>query len=383
MLKRSSNQYLIVTGDFVKTGGMDRANFALADYLARNGKETHLVAHRVDDALLGYPNIIFHKVPKVAGSYFLSSQMLDRTGKAVAKDVSAKKGRIIVNGGVCAWGDTNWVHYVHSAYSFRINSMSLSALKYRIVHKHYLDAERKVLPLARLIIANSDKTKREICEHLMIAPEKIETVYLGADLSTFCPSSLEERVDIRIKLGLDPRKPLAVFVGGLEDVHKGFELLFSAWKELCADPKWPADLVAVGFSDNLWLWNKRASRAGIHSRIKFLGCRNDASNIIKAADCLISSSRYDSYGMAVHEAICSGIPALVSRRAGVSERYPEYLKELIIADPENTDDMVSHIKLWQANMTKYRAAMLPFSKELRKYTWDDMARDMINAIERS
>jgi len=31
--------YLLVTGDFVKTGGMDRANFALAEYLAKQEKK--------------------------------------------------------------------------------------------------------------------------------------------------------------------------------------------------------------------------------------------------------------------------------------------------------------------------------------------------------
>lgn len=31
--------YLLVTGDFIKRGGMDRANFTLADYLARQGEQ--------------------------------------------------------------------------------------------------------------------------------------------------------------------------------------------------------------------------------------------------------------------------------------------------------------------------------------------------------
>jgi hypothetical protein len=66
--------YLLVTGDFVRTGGMDRANFALADYLARQGGEVHLVAHRVDPQLLSYSNVQFHRVPKIANSYFLIAQ---------------------------------------------------------------------------------------------------------------------------------------------------------------------------------------------------------------------------------------------------------------------------------------------------------------------
>ena len=58
------NPYLLMTGDFVKTGAMDRANFALANHLANRGCETHLVAHRVDPDLAENPNIIAHRVPR-------------------------------------------------------------------------------------------------------------------------------------------------------------------------------------------------------------------------------------------------------------------------------------------------------------------------------
>jgi hypothetical protein len=72
--------YLLVTGDFVRTGGMDRANFALADYLARQGEQVHLVAHRVAPELLAYPNVTFHRVPKVANSYLLSRSLAQLGG---------------------------------------------------------------------------------------------------------------------------------------------------------------------------------------------------------------------------------------------------------------------------------------------------------------
>src|SRR5262245_51363851 len=59
------NPYLLVSGDFTTWGGMDRANYALADYLARQGNEVHLVAHRVAPGLSERPNVIFHRVPKI------------------------------------------------------------------------------------------------------------------------------------------------------------------------------------------------------------------------------------------------------------------------------------------------------------------------------
>ena len=39
---------VLVSGDFVLTGGMDRANHALASYLLDRGREVHFVSHRVD-----------------------------------------------------------------------------------------------------------------------------------------------------------------------------------------------------------------------------------------------------------------------------------------------------------------------------------------------
>ena len=99
--------YLLVTGDFVKTGGMDRANFALADYLARQGNQVHLVAYRVATDLLNYPNVVFHRVPKFLNSYLLSSPLLDRAGRSLARTLGVKATRSFVNGGNCQWGVIN------------------------------------------------------------------------------------------------------------------------------------------------------------------------------------------------------------------------------------------------------------------------------------
>ena len=51
---------LIITGDLVPTGGMDRANLALAQALADQGRPVHLVAHRADESLLQSPAVTFH-----------------------------------------------------------------------------------------------------------------------------------------------------------------------------------------------------------------------------------------------------------------------------------------------------------------------------------
>ena len=59
--------YLLVSGDFVHTGGMDQANLALASYLADRDHEVHLVTHRADKELAQRPNVIVRReVPQLA-----------------------------------------------------------------------------------------------------------------------------------------------------------------------------------------------------------------------------------------------------------------------------------------------------------------------------
>ena len=124
--------YLLVAGDFVKTGGMDRANYAVADF-CKEGHEVHLVSHRVGSALLALPNIFFHRAPRLK-SNVLGSVLIHREGKKLARSIANRGGCVIVNGGNCRWHDVNWVHYVHAAYPRYSDARGLERLKLRALH---------------------------------------------------------------------------------------------------------------------------------------------------------------------------------------------------------------------------------------------------------
>jgi glycosyltransferase involved in cell wall biosynthesis len=373
--------YLLVTGDFVRTGGMDRANFALADYLARQGEQVHLVAHRVAPELLVQPNVTFHRVPKVANSYLLSSPLLNWVGRSQAQQITAAGGRVLVNGGNCQWGDINWVHYVHAAYEPKNQAGLLRQMKGAVSHRISLATERKALQSAQVIIVNSDSTKGDLIRRLAIAPQQIHTVYYGIDRHTFYPATPQERTELRHRLSWSQQKPIVVFIGALGDRRKGFDTLFSAWQRLCADPSWDADLVVIGVGAELPLWQKRADVAGISSRIHFLGFRSDVPDLLRAADCLVAPTRYEAYGLGVHEALCCGLPALVTATAGVAERYPPHLKELLLPDPEDAANLATRLRQWRGNSQQYSKLVNSLSQELRSYTWDHMAQSILKTIE--
>jgi glycosyltransferase involved in cell wall biosynthesis len=372
--------YLIVTGDFVKTGGMDRANYALARYVAERGAETHLVAHRVDPELAEMPNVITHKVRKIMGSYLVAGMLLSRVAKKWAGVISGRGGRVVTNGGNCRFGDINWLHYVHAAAADRRPSSSsalLSSARHRAAHLYHVAQERDVLPRARMLVADSNRTRQDAIDKFGIDGSKIHTVYYGTDPDEFRPGTGGERVRLRREIGVPADQPVILFVGALGDNRKGFDIAFRAWQMLCADSAWDAHLAVVGRGAELPGWQRRAAQAGLSERIHFLGFRSDVPRIMRACDAMIAPSRYEPYGLAVHEALCCGLPAIVSACAGVAERYPGELADLLIPDPEDVEDVAARLRRWKANPEFFRNAADTLSGAMRAYTWNDMAAKIV------
>ena len=163
------------------------------------------------------------------------------------------------------------------------------------------------------------------------------------------------------------------FVGALGDRRKGFDTLFEAWRRLARDPGWDARLVVVGAGAALRAL-AAGGRAGSGDSVAFLGFRDDVPEVLRACDALVSPARYEAYGLNVHEALCCGLPALVARSAGVAERYPAELADLLIPDPDDAADLAARLRRWRdGRRPRVGEALAAFSERLRATTWDDMA----------
>jgi glycosyltransferase involved in cell wall biosynthesis len=359
---------------------MDMANFALANYLAARGNEVHLVAHRVADALNSLPNVRVHQVSKLANSYMLSAPLLDHRGRASAAELKAKGGRVVVNGGNCQFGDINWVHYVHAAYEPHFGRRGMRSLKGRLAHQQALVQERSALQKARTVIVNSERTRQDVVERLGVCADRVHTVYYGIDARKFHPvTNGDRRKIVQEVFKLPMGQPVLAFVGALGDRRKGFDTLFEAWKILCTDRGWDANLVVIGAGGELSAWQARAALSRLDSRIRFLGFRGDVPALLAACDALVSPTRYEAYGLGVQEALCCGLPAFVSKSAGVAERYPPELRDLLISDSDNIDELVQRLKLWRERANEYRAALSVLSENLREHTWTHMAAEIVDA----
>ena len=189
---------------------------------------------------------------------------------------------------------------------------------------------------------------------------------------------------MRGALGLPRDRPLVAFIGGLgHDRRKGFDVLFDAWCRCSTQAGWDANLVVGGTGPELPYWKRRVAESGREGDIHLLGFTNAISTILTAADALVSPTRFEPYGQGVHEALCCGLPAFVTRCAGIAERFPTELGDLLLDDPPDDVQLCERLLVWHKNIDGYRQMTLPFAEQLRRRTWSDMAAEFVAAVDGS
>ncbi|MGH8013674.1 MAG: glycosyltransferase family 4 protein [Candidatus Binataceae bacterium] len=375
--------WVIVAGGFHAGGAMDRANAALARHLRDLGVPLHLVSYQFDADIGDSPAIATYRVKRPVNSAMLGKWSLERTAWTVAARVMARTAgaRVVVNGGNCIWPDINWVHYIHRASQFWDEGAPLwFKTKNRI--GCLIDRRRELLALrnARVVLANSDRTRADLISLLGLEPQRVHTVYLGAEPS-WMPADANRRLAARAWLGKPARRPLVAFIGALGyDNRKGFDRLMTAWRRLCARPEWDADLIAAGGGRALASWRREVAEAGLGERVTMLGFTSRVTDLLAAADLLVSPVRYEAYGVNVQEALCAGVPAMVTRATGIAERYPAELSDLLL-DRDDADSLAARLLRWRADMNGFRNRAAPLGRLLRSQTLGDMAAQIVAIVE--
>jgi glycosyltransferase involved in cell wall biosynthesis len=369
---------VLVAADLTPLGGMDQANWALARYLATVGR-VDIVTHRAWDDLAALPSATIHQVWRPFGRNLLGDPLLDRAGRNIARRLAAEGARVVVNGGNCRWFDTTWVHYCHAAYVPVPPGGVMRSAKETIHRSRSLSREREVLSASRVVVCNSRLTARHAVELVGVPEDRVRVVYYGSDPMRFPLVSPTERTETRNDLGFDDR-PWAVFVGALGDDRKGFDTLYAAWRQLCQDRTWDANLAVVGRGAALPIWESQARADGLGERVRFLGFREDVPRVLAAADVMVHPARYEAYGLGVHEALCRGLPVIVTATAGVAEKVPAELAELLLGNPDDAQELAERLRVWRKDPDAWRVRAASCSAGLRSRLWDDMAAEFVAAV---
>lgn len=158
------------------------------------------------------------------------------------------------------------------------------------------------------LIANT----RGIAAYLMANGWSAERVHYLPNFPTVAAAGAPALTEKR------PDAPLALALGRLHR-NKGFDVLLEALARAAGIHLWLA-----GDGPERAALERRARQAGVESRVRFLGWRDDVPALLAACDFLVVPSRHEPLGNTIVEAWAANRPVIASETAGP--------KELIVAD---------------------------------------------------
>ena len=112
----------------------------------------------------------------------------------------------------------------------------------------------------------------------------------------------------------------------------------------------------------------------------FLGFTPKVREVLAAGDLLVSPVRYEAYGLNVHEALCCGLAVMVTRTAGVVERFDAAMAPALLPDGV-TADASRGSAARMARRRRWMALGAPRPRTAARRSWADMAAELVTVAQ--
>lgn len=164
---------------------------------------------------------------------------------------------------------------------------------------------------------------------LGIAPERVTVIERGRDPSRLGSPSAERRSRARRALGLNDDEEIILTVGR-QEFQKGQKYLLEAYARLVRRrPK--TKLLLVGRNGNASTDLERLhSELELQDRVRFLGYRDDVSEVLAGSDLFVFPSLYEGQGGALVEAMALGLPVIATDLPSTREVVEENGNALLV-----------------------------------------------------
>lgn len=237
------------------------------------------------------------------------------------------------------------------------------------------EIEKKALHAATVIIAVSERTRRQIRQRYGVTTKNIAVVHNGADHLESHGSA--GSVELAQKIHRDEK--LVLFLGRVTR-QKGPEYFVDAAKlVLQKEPR--TRFVMAGSGDRIADIIDQVAEAGLGSRVLFTGFLHgpDVQRIMSMADVYVMPSVSEPFGLTPLEAVQRDLPVIVSKSAGVSE----VLHHALHADFWNVRDLADKILAVLRHPPLSSMLREQADIEVRKLTWDEAASKVQRVYERA
>lgn len=185
----------------------------------------------------------------------------------------------------------------------------------------YLTIERWLAKSTDRFIAVSDSERKEIVDYSLAGRDSVGVVYPTVDVNYFCPSS---RTDARLALGLGPQ-PLIIAIGRLTEQKD--PLSFVDIVARVREKRYDVRAMWIGSGVLAEDFLARVSAKQLEGIVRLVPWQHDLRLHLAAADVLLSTSRFESFGYVTAEALAMSRPVVASDINGTRDIMQHSLAE--------------------------------------------------------
>lgn len=224
------------------------------------------------------------------------------------------------------------------------------------------------------IIAISGQIRQYLVE-VGIPLQKIVTIYNGINTEGF--NRLNKR-EARLRLGLEPEAQVIGTTARLIP-SKGIDLFLSSLSEI--NKIRPVYGLIIGDGPERANLLKLAKHLGLADRAHFLGHRSDVPDLLPALDIFVLPSRAEGFGIALLEALYTGLPVLATRTGGIPEII-ENGKTGLLFTPDKQAELTGHL-MYLLDNPSYRHQLAAAGKIMteKRFSAEKMVTATIGVYE--
>ncbi len=242
-----------------------------------------------------------------------------------------------------------------------------------IVARVLIGLERLLARQMSAVIAVSDEVAHEVIRVKVAGPDKVRVIPLGLDLDRFVEAA-HRRGILRTELGLSDHAPLVGTVGRLVPIKGVRDFITAVARLVHAVPE--AHFVIIGDGSERSRLEDQVTKAGLRSRVSFLGWRRDLERIYPDLDVVVLASLHEGTPVSLIEAMAAGRPVVATRVGGVPDVVQNDVTGLLIPS-RNPEALANAVLRLLTNMNeRRRMGMTAQARVYPRFTASRLAVDM-------
>jgi len=367
----------VVIPKYGLVGGAEGFAYELTERLAMRSRfEIHLFANQWRQ---GKAPVIFHKVPmlvfprflrQISFAYFANGQIARGGFDLVHSHDRIFQMHLLTMHGI---PHERWIRET------RDKRLSLFDRSMAWVERKGLKGRhmRMVLPVSGLV-------KEELLKTYDIPESRMRVIHPGVSLKSF--SSLDRkdcRLHIRRRHGLSESDVVVLFVGMNFEI-KRLRLVIEGVAELIREEKRGSSLkVLVVGKGNQSPYQALARDLGVTDRVIFAGVTREVEKYYFASDLFAMPSQFDTFGMAVLEAMTAGLPVIITEKVGAKDLVTDGVQGFVLGEEPAASDFGGKISSLLIKENRLKMGEMAHRTALQQ-SWDRVADEMeeIYLIER-